>query len=280
MSEYSFHVPHNATPGYIEAIMETLASDESSKSYWRYEDVVDGALRDGYTLISRSEPFYFVKQLGIIGRKPYALTDKGRILHSLLRKNIDVFNAIIHFLVYSLWTKKEPLKNCFSWTYRTFVNELWESVRVDIDKKKYAAVLANRAKEEFITKFGLSLRVSLSVNSINGVLNWLEVLEPSCIERHNKVITFTRRTFSSPELMILAIDFLYRQRNADYGTTLFLTEENIETICKVCLLEPSAFESVLKWAIGQFDYLVEGRGGGWGRGIILYQKPKLEDFLG
>jgi len=79
--------------------------------------------------------------------------------------------------------------------------------------------------------------------------------------------------------MILAIDFLYRQRNADYGTTLFLTEENIETICKVCLLEPSAFESVLEWVIGQFDYLVEGGGGGWGRGIILYQKPKLEDFL-
>jgi len=58
-----------------------------------------------------------------------------------------------------------------------------------------------------------------------------------------------------------------------------LSEDKLEAICQVCLLDPEGFDRVLDYALAQFDYLEKGIGGGWGNYLLLKRQPRLEDFL-
>jgi hypothetical protein len=121
-------------------------------------------------------------------------------------------------------------------------------------------------------------RVSFSVDSLRGILQWLGELQSPVLDRDGK--TFTRRTFCPPETFVLAVDYLYRIEKTGYQTNLLLDVDKQETICKVCLLEPTAFETTLEWATGQYFFLQRSSRGGWGSYILLTRQPQIQDFLG
>jgi hypothetical protein len=121
-------------------------------------------------------------------------------------------------------------------------------------------------------------RVSFSKDSVRGVLQWLAELEPPVLDEANR--TFIRRTFCPPETFAFAVDYLYQVEDADYQTNLLLDIDKQETICKVCLLEPIAFDTAFDWAVGQYDFLRRSTSGGWGSYILLARQPQIRDFLG
>ena len=65
-----------------------------------------------------------------------------------------------------------------------------------------------------------------------------------------------------------------------YQTNLLLDPDKQDKVCKVCLLEPTAFDSAFDWAAGQYDFLQRGAGGGWGSYILLTRQPQIRDFVG
>jgi hypothetical protein len=278
-----FHVRHVARPNYVKDILHVLANEYSESVEALHYKARELGLSVGTGINSlqsfRENPLQAARDIGLIEENSLTLTEKGSLLHQLVLKNESVADNILHFFCYERWHEDQPEEHCFSWTYRRLVDEFWDNPRVAIDKRRLAIMLANRAQEEFSSQFGLSPQVSLSDSSVKGVLNWLEILEPPCLQIIDGEMIFIRRNFCPPELMILAIDYLYRVRRADYGTNLFFTEANVQTLCKACLLERDIFETVLEWTIGQFDNLVEGGGGGWDRGITLYQKTTLTGLL-
>jgi len=150
---------------------------------------------------------------------------------------------------------------------------LWESGSVTIDRGRLVSKVYDAAMKQFSTN-----RVSFSKDSVRGVLYWLAELEPPVLDRENE--TFTRRAFCPPETFVLAVDYLYRLQGAGCQTNLLLDPGKQEMICKVCLLEPTAFDTVFDWATGQYDFLQRGTGGGWGSYVLLTREPQIRDFWG
>ena len=119
--------------------------------------------------------------------------------------------------------------------------------------------------------------IVFSPKSIGGAMLWLAELDPPVLVENDT--RFVRRAFCSPELLVLGVDFVYRNDEVDFGSNLLLSDERRDAICQVGLLDPEGFDRVLEYAVAQFDYLEVGLGGGWGRYLTLHRPPVLEDFV-
>jgi len=277
MAKLMFHVRHNARPTLIKEVLQILDGSDSPT----LDDILEIGAQRGYQIgiamqskqSLKENPVQTARDLGLITDDVLSLTDLGQQMVRLLRYKPSVFNEVMHVLHYTLWTSARDTEYCFSWSYRTTCDRLWESGSITIDRGQLVSQVSEIAMEQFSTN-----RVSFSKDSVRGVLQWLAELEPLVLDRENK--TFARRAFCPPETLALAVDFLYRVEDANYQTNLLMDTDKQETICKVCLLEPTAFDTALDWAAGQYDFLQRSASGGWGSYILLTRQPQIRDFLG
>jgi len=213
------------------------------------------------------------KDLGLIN-KENTLSPEGFQLLQICQVQPNLFPEIVHFLYFNLWTELEKSKNCFSWTYQQVCEILWSTPSSNIDPKTLASEIYWRARA-----FSGKDTLSISAKSVNGALHWLEALNPPVIKKHKKEKTFSRRTFCPPELLILAIDRIYRVNNIPYGVGMILSSSNREVLCKITLIEPTYLDRVLQYAFQQFKFLTMSIEGGWGERLILSRRPKLDDLV-
>lgn len=283
MAEWFFHVRHSAKPETIKEFLLLLADHDNAT----LEDLITlGAMR-GYTIGTtakspqsiKENPAQVARDLGLVEIEHYALTEVGKNVVSLLSKKPEIADEFLHFLHYTLWSDQHPEKDCFSWTYRNLCNLLWDAGMLQVDRVQLADQLANLARTQFQIE-----GIALSERSAEAVLKWLNELDPPLITEQKigkqKIKVFSRRAFCSPEIFILAVDYIYRQNGIEYQTNMLLEPIKQEEICKICLLDPIGFENALEWACGQYDFLSQGSSGGWGRYLVLSMPPSLTDFMG
>lgn len=219
------------------------------------------------------EALHTCRALGLVETRELAISDMGLALAQLIRAKPGLFSDIMHFLYHFTWDENESELRRFSWSYGTVCDLLWKAGSTEIDRNLLASQVVSCAQEVFATD-----TISFSQNSISGVLSWLRTLNPSVISEGGRV--FNRRNFCAPELFALAVDYLYRKERIDYQSNLLLDDEKQQFVCRVCLLDPTAFDAVFDWAAGQYPFLQKGSSGGWGSYILLTRKPQLTDFLG
>lgn len=278
MTPLMFHVRHNARPILVKELLEILADGTNERTI---EDVLQLGSRKGYQIGTvvlsqqtlKENPLQTARDLGVVEKQWLVLTNLGQDILALLRNKPGVWGDVMHGLFYSCWSPGYPTENCFSWSYRTVCNCLWETGNRSIHRGQLASEVVELAMQRFATN-----RVSFSKDSVRGVLQWLAELRPRVLDDNGRL--FSRRSFCPPESLVLAIDFLHDLKGVDYQTNLLLGHEEQEVICKFCLLEPTAFDAVLDWTIGQYSFLQQGSRGGWGRYVVLTRKPQLNDFLG
>lgn len=269
--EYVFHV-RNAHPGDMVAV---LAAIDVHPGLPTVADVLAKAESLGFTIRDRQrlEALITARELGFVEFNQNKITPLGKTISELELQKPDFFADIVHYYQYTLWNGGEPQIHCFSWTYRSLCELLWESATYSIvNRRDVAAELEARAR----SAFGRA-DIALSPKSVGGALLWLTELRPDVFDENSNI--FTRRHFCPPELFVLAVDYIYRANSTNYGTNLLLTEDKCEAICEVCLLDPEGLDRVLDYALSQFDYLEKGVGGGWGSYLVLKRQPELQDFL-
>jgi len=192
-----------------------------------------------------------------------------------IRINQDLLFELFHFFFYSIWSISNSSDNMFSWTYSQICTYLWNNISCRIDVKNIASQLERTIIDNFPDE-----SPSIGPDTVRAALAWLNPLKISCLSESEGKLTFTRRPFCPPELMIMVIGFLYREKGIPYASNMLLTEENIDELCCACLLDPDAFDEVLNWATRQFDFLKSSMsGGGWGRHLTLLRKPELSDLI-
>ena len=270
-SEFVFHI-RNAHPGDMAAVLATLDAHPSLETI---AEIVGQAEGLGFAIHDRQrlEALTTARALGLVEKGQNVLTNEGQILAQLEMDKPVLFVDIVHGLQYTIWNERFPSTNCFSWSYRALCQMLWHSGAKAMNSRRE---LASEIETQARTMFGRP-GVVFSPKSIGGALLWLTELEPSVLDQDDE--RFMRRAFCSPELFIIAVDFVYQRQEIDYGVNLLLNDENRDAICQVCLLDPACFDRVLEYAVAQFDYLEQGTGGGWGRYLTLHRAPRLEDFL-
>ncbi len=278
MPPFMFHVRHNARPMLVKELLEILGDDLEERTL---DGILHLGARKGFEIGTamlsqqslKENPLQTARDLGLVEEQQLALTDLGHDLLALLRKKPSAWGDVMHGLFYGRWSPEHPTEHCFSWSYRTMCERLWDAGNRSIDRGQLVSQVVELAMQQFTTN-----RVSFSKDSVRGVLQWLAEIRPPVLDKESKL--FSRRSFCPPESLALAIDFLYGLEGVDYQTNLLLGHEKQETVCKFCLLEPTAFDAVLDWAIGQYPFLQQGSRGGWGRYVVLTRKPRITDFLG
>ena len=119
--------------------------------------------------------------------------------------------------------------------------------------------------------------ISLSRDSLRGAYHWLQALIPPVIEDEH----FNQRYFCSPELMLLSIGWVAQQMDGEIGIDYLITPERRESICRLCLLEPSALDRVLDWMLPNYSDVVQPgtSAGTYGRFLRFLKWPEIGDLL-
>jgi len=271
--EFVFHI-RNVNPADLAAVLLTL---EIYPNLETNLDIVQHAALLGHNIIDKRhlDALITARDLRLTETGHNSLTTSGQSVCKLYRDKSDLFTDVIHGLQYTLWNEHQPEANCFSWSYRSVCTMLWQrGATVVSSRRDIASEIETMARTEFRKS-----DVSFSPKSVGGALLWLQNLKPEVLIENQKQYRFSRRTFCSPELFIIGVDFVLRNRGYDYGSNILLGEELLYTVCQVCLLEPINFDRVLEYAVAQFSYLEKGLGGGWGRYLILHRQYSVEDFI-
>lgn len=218
------------------------------------------------------------KSENLVGSKMFRLTKLGKQFIDTYSTNPDLFYDLIHFLFYSTYRSSQDIMKSSLWLYWSTCNILWMEAPAALDTSS----LANRLQVECHEQFA-EYDPSFSVRSVGSIFPWLQTLSPPFLSKEgNKSQLYSnRRSFCTPQLFHLATDLVYRViEGVQYGTSLAINEQQIEDICKVCLLNPEKFwnmASLAEMTINGYEI----HQGQWGTSILLEGPPgwiTLPDF--
>jgi hypothetical protein len=258
-----FHVEHNARPEIVQVILNCAQSGDKERLLLETDK--------SPSTVQRMLPM--IRRLGLLCEgKAFAITELGERMVTLSYHFPALLPEAMHCLLYTTHVF-DPAKR-FSWAYARVVDALWESDAYVLDGQATAR-LVGMVVEEASQAFGVPIeKIAFSRDSIRGVLNWLQALEPPVIESTGKSNCFRRRHYCPPLAFLWAVDFLYRAHCTAHGVRMFLTPERVDQLCRSCALDPSGLENVLMMTKrtsdydrgGVFDYGTEG---GFGRWVLL-----------
>lgn len=264
MVSISFHVRHEVRP---DRVLETLQAIETS------------APLDHITQVDRQ--LTRARALGLVQQGADKLTELGSVTMHLVRDRPALWGEIGHFLHYTLWSERKPDQNPPLFLYRTYCDYLFEQFnRVDVSRaelERTCVELVNAIESDPRFAQLVDGGLSLSPDSLRGILSWLEALRPPVLEDG----VFNRRDFCAPELILLALGYVMRDELDAIDVDILLSHSRRDDICKVCLLDPVAFDRTLDWAISMYPKIIVSseEAGYYGRYVRLLKRPELEDFL-
>jgi len=284
---YAFQFGNNTSPRYIEPLFIPLLD-----SHWYSRENLISLLRasglnvEGSNIVSYNIQAWSLIGLGQIRRRKigtsvksmFRLTKLGKQLIDTYSTNKELFFDIIHFLFYSTYKVSSDLESSRLWLYLQVCNNLWLTSPSAIE----VLSLTNQIQIEFRELFP-GYDPSFNDRSLSTIFPWLQTLSPPFLSKQgNKSQLYSnRRGFCTPQLFHLATDLVYNViEGMQYGSSLAINEQQIEDICKVCLLDPEQF-----WNMASLTAMTingyEIHQGQWGTSILLEGSPSwitLPDF--
>lgn len=265
-----FHFEHNVTPKHVAALLALFGSEKALNK----EEIRDRLKANAHRI---SDDYLRRNLIGLVGigslRKvgaSFELSELGDRLARLLQFRPNVFFDLMHYLYYATWDQNPSEQVAFSWTYQNICDILWASRPSKIDGNAVANEIYRRIEREF----SQAQKPSISHWAVHGVCNWLATLDPPFMKPGSKNHSSEGRRTCSPELILLAIDYLYRKNGIPYGTTLLLDEPKIAAITAFCLLYPASFEPMLETTLNSFSVL-KCQSTLWGRSLLLPQQVSI-----
>lgn len=268
------HVDHDVRPVHVTAVLTHMSPFVGDTRPQLLADLAAG----GYT-INPHHLFWNLKVLRVLGltdvdekTELWRLTRRGVYLRALASWNLPTFYDMMHYLYYATWDFGDQETAGFSWTYRTVANLLWQRRPSIIDGKGLATEVRDLACQEFELD-----SISLTDYAVDGVYNWLRVLDPAFAwtdTKSRRRETNGGRSACSPELFLMAVDYLYRSKGVPHNRPLLMDDDKTNIICRLCLLDPLRWKSMLNRTIEQFAIL-RRMGSASGPQLTLERAPRL-----
>jgi len=277
----AFQFGNNTSPRYIEPLLIPLQYDQ----WYSRKQLIDllrnsGLNVEGGHIVSYNILAWSLIGLGELERRKaggstkslFRLTQLGKQLIDTYSTNTELFYDLIHFLFYSTYKRSQRSSNIKSnrfWLYPEVCDSLWLVSPSLVDTLS----LTNQIQIEFREMFS-EYDPAFNDRSVGGVFPWLQTLSPSFLSKPGKHQLFSkRRSNCTPQLFHLATDMIYNViEGVQYGSSLAINEQQIEDICKVCLLDPERF-----WNMANLTEMTvngyEVHQGQWGTSILLAGPP-------
>lgn len=277
-TKLSVHIPPDSNPDNINALLSVLAS-APEMAFESASVLTDYLLDQG--IGSRTEIQSTATSMGLLERTEDGIRISANG-EAIAQTRDDVRGDLLHYLMYTGWSPQFPTEFLQSWAYRQVCDQYWALGTVELTGNyldRQVGEIIGFAQDTFSAlNVGVFDEISFSRKSLTGAHNWLKAVQPPVIR--NKT-TFKSRSFCSPELLVLAIGYILREEESIAGVEILLTPEKRESICKVCLLNPDAFDRSLDWAFPIFSNVISPgtQAGFYGRFIRLSRPPTLLDIV-
>lgn len=269
MTQLDFHIRHEVTPERCWTILSAIAAGED----FGYVTQADRQLTR-------------LRQLELLDNQTaqMELTELGQSLVEIGRQKPNLVFDLLHYLHYTRWSVAQPHLNSSFWSYQSYCNLLYERQECALDvpfKEQTANELDIQIRSSalfgpYVEQKTRKGAVSISPNTLNGIQRWLTDLTPPVIEADS----FSLRYFCPPELLLLAIGYVYALDNIEVGIELLLTPEKRTELCQLALLNPQALDRSLDWMLPLYPQVIQPgtRTGSYGRSIRLLIIPSLKEM--
>ena len=272
------HIRPDAEPTNIAALLSYI-DQHREQQIETIADLIGFASEIGLKKDEGESIAAMMQLLGLISRDALGvqITNLG---DSFLQIRESDQNDVLHFLFYILWTASEPAIAVKSWSYRYNVDRYWDMQTAVLDSDNVARRVeeARNDAEAAFAEMGFSELdpASFGPKSLAAIHKWLSTLKPPVIEND----TFNRRSFCPPELLLLALGWVVSREGLP-DTDVLLSRETRDAVCRVCLLEPTAFDRALDWMIPIFPHVIASgtSAGFYGRFVRFHKLPELADVI-
>lgn len=250
-----YHVRHDLQPMQTEELLLLLWD----KSPCSADALQKAAVERGYLLAKRSSDQLLASlgNLRIIEHREHGvihLSGLGRLISRVAKYNPSLLPELIHFTYYTAYDERDPASR-FSWAYRLVSDYLWEARSSLINVHELVTLVQEEAQRTF--QDSQDFGISFSQNSVAGIINWLEVLEPPCIvESSSGSRIFQRRVFCPSELILLALEYVRVKASNSQNSQLQLSNEVRKVVAHLCLVEEEALNDLFQIAADAFGLIL------------------------
>lgn len=280
-SKINFQFPNQVTPKHIQSIFIKLESGVLYSSF-EIRDILRSSIDvegkeitslniDAWNAIGLGEKIIEPSMGKVIN---FRLSPLGKQLKETYGTNQELFFELIHFLFYSTWKRSLLPKHGKFWLYSRVCDSLWDNAPSEVDSLNLAGFLQNEAQEVFPHN-----SPKFPVQGIRAVFPWLVALTPSFLYKPSSQSQFStkKRAQCSPQLFHLALDLIYNQKLLKYGTSMAIGDEEVKSVCRVCLLDDGRFWEM----VDRTKMIIRGvdiRRGQFSTSIALEMKPQWIDL--
>jgi hypothetical protein len=224
-------------------------------------DSAESVMEDAYVEFGLTRPSHDDRQvdiknmtttlakLGLVAAGDHqSLTDLGEQFIDVIVYNEDMFYELLHLLYSTAYYRDPSPDTAISWSYFHISSALSHRAPIDFTPDTRQAIAeevmqkADEADDEALTDHG-----PLSDRSLNNYKWFIKALDPVVL---NESGNFQLRSFAKKELVLGAIDILYRSDiifdTADYGDKLNLTEETKAILGPILLVDEPDFADVIE----------------------------------
>jgi len=177
-----------------------------------------------------------------------SLTGLGEQFIDVIVYNEDLFYELFHFLYSTAYYRDPSPDTAISWSYFHISSALRRRSPIDFTPDTRQAIAeevmqkADEVNDEALTDHG-----PLSDRSLNNYKWFIKALDPVVLKESGE---FQLRSFAKKELVLGAIDILYRSNiifdTADYGDKLNLSEETKAILGPILLVDEPDFTDVIE----------------------------------
>ena len=249
------------------------------------QDMAHTVAQNGYTVTNKRD--YDILQLlgewGLADIEKRKFTPQGKEFYTLWEMKRDVAIDVLHGLQYSLWTEHASDQNHASWAYQKVCNYLWEYHNLPKPQDMIAYIYDGR---ETLNAIHGDIANAFSAKSVNGAYDWLLPLSPPVLEgvsetstgrRNFRKANFTRRSYCSPALFLMGLNWVAREAGNRYGDLWSVGPNQRQQVCRFCLIAESRFDFMFNETLRRFpNYLSVRRVGGLY--IVIENEPQITDF--
>jgi len=198
-------------------------------------------------------------RLGLVeDDNPQQVTDLGQQLVDVLLRDEKLFYEFFHFIYATAYAHRPDDDRLISWAYYQISNEIYDKAPVECTndfKQEIVDTVMFRAEEA--EGPGFDDPGPLSTKSLNNYLRFIQSLDPTVYDEESNTIHL--RDYAREELVLLAIDHVYRSERvmetADYGDLIELTDDVIDQVCTICLVEEEAFHDLVEDVAARYRQL-------------------------
>lgn len=244
----------NATPIEVSNILK-LSSQDVVYSNENFRSL----LQSEFSFVAQKDIAYSTRRLfdlkllkkeKTIDNKPgYILTDFGLKIKNILFNDIEFFWEIMHYLHYQGYRGNFEDRKLF-WSYKKSCDFIW--YRNEIPKTEViSAYIQDLIEKDFPLFFSKKVGGNFNIGGVNSWKSWILTLDPKVISND----IYNKRVIEKPELVLIALNFIYETKNIRFGDSIILDDLLIEDLCKVFFIEETNCKDLLSLASKVTDFI-------------------------